>query len=206
MSMAVGDFFAETTRRKIVEAVARAEAQTSAEIVVALRRASSPHRAAALLFGALCAVATLTTMMFLHVPFAPWAFVVDVVIVFVVGAWCARYVPALLRALSPSGERARLVEQAAAATFLARGVHRCKDRNGLLVYISMLEQRVAIVGDVGIDRGTLEHARARANAALEAGDVDAFAAVIEGLGAELEDRHPRRTDDVNELPDDLVSE
>jgi len=206
MTMSTQEFFAETTRRKVAEAIARAEAQTSAEIVVVLRRTSSSSRAPALLFGVACGFATLVALLFLPTRFALSAFIVDVLVVFAVAAWSARYFPGLLHALTPNDERVRNVRQAAAATFLTRGVHRCKGRNGILVFVSMLERVVEVVADIAIDHGTMEHARARANAALAAGDVDAFAASLEALGVELAERHPRGADDVNELSDDVARE
>ncbi len=202
MNMAKSEFYRETSRRRVIEAVGRAEAQTSAEIVVALRRASTSVRPHALCFGAACGFVTLVVLLVVPTPLARSAFVLDVALVSALAAWAVRLFPDLLRAMIPRDERARNVKSAASALFLKRGVHRCKGRNGVLVYVSMLERLVEVVGDVGVDHGTLEHARARANEALAAGDVEAFAGVIEAIGQELSDVHPRGADDVNELPDE----
>lgn len=201
--MAIQDFFAQTTRTKITEAIARAEQQTSAEIVVALRKASASYRGAELLFGALCAMTTLILMLFLPMELPLWSFVLDVAIVFAVAAWAARLIPGVQRGLTPNDEVVRSVREAAAAAFLLRGVHRCKARNGVLIYVSVLEAAVEAVADVGIDAASIEPLRKETHAALVAGNVDAFVASIEKLGAALSTAHPRRDDDVNELSDDV---
>lgn len=192
-------FFSQAARRAVTDAIARAEGETSAEIVVVLRHASGSHRAAKLTFGALCAVVTLGAMLFVPTPFALPAFVIDVVVVFLLASWLARYLPVVLRALTPAAERARLVKDAASAAFLERGVHRCKGRNGILVYASVLEHTVEIVADLGVDPGGLAPARAALDAALRADDVTAFAAAVSAMGDALKAAHPRSEDDVDEL-------
>lgn len=203
--MATHDFFSESARRRVTEAIARAEEQTGAELVVALRRASARYRAADLFFASLLAIATLIAMLFVPAEFPLWSFVFDVVVVFVLALWLARLVPGLGRAFTPEEERREAVHAAAAAAFLARGVHRCRARNGVLVYVSMLEQAVEIVGDLAIDPSTLEPARTAARDALVAGDLDAFVAAVESFGPALATAHPRGADDENELPDDVVA-
>lgn len=204
--MAIHDFFTETARRRVKEAVARAELQTSAEIVVALRRASASYRAADLLFAALAAMFTLIVMLFIPTEFPLWAFVLDVAVVFGAAAWGAHLIPDLQRVLTPEPERVRTVRDASAAAFLTRGVHRCKARNGVLVYVSVVERAVELVVDIGIEVAAIEPTRKLIHSALIAGNVDAFVTAVEQLGAALASAHPRSDGDVNELPDDVVEE
>jgi putative membrane protein len=201
--MATHDFFTGDAQRKVTEAIARAEQRTSAEVVVALRRASSNYRAASLLFAALAALATLLVMVFAPTEFPLWGFALDAAIVFAFAMWVAGLFPPIQRGLTPDDDRARTVREAAAATFLARGVHRCKARNGLLVYVSMLEQQVEFVADIGIDRASIESAHKSAQSALLVGDVGAFVTAIESIGELLGPAHPRSADDVNELADEV---
>ncbi len=203
--MATHDFFSESTRRRVMDAIARAEKHTGAELVVALRKASARYRAADLFFASLLALGTLIAMLFVPAEFPLWSFVFDVLVVFVLALGLARLVPGLGRAFTPEQERAEMVHAAAAAAFLARGVHRCKARNGVLVYVSVLEQAVEIVGDLAIDAKALEPARKAAHDALLAGDVDAFVTAVEQFGPALADAHPRGEHDENELPDDVVA-
>lgn len=202
--MATHDFFSESARRRVTEAIARAEKQTSAELVVALRKASARYRAADLFFAALSAMATLIIMLFIPMAFPLWSFVFDVAVVFGGALALARLIPGLGRAFTPEEERRETVNAAAAAAFLARGVHRCKARNGVLIYVSVLEQAVEIVGDLAIDPKLVDAPRNAARRALVAGDLDAFVTAIEQFGAALATAHPCGADDVNELPDDVA--
>lgn len=201
--MATHDFFSQDARRKVSDAIANAERQTSAEIVVALRRASSSYRAADLLFAALCAMATLLVMLFIPTEFPLWAFALDVALVFAAASWLSRLFPTVQRALTPAPELVRTVRESAAAAFLGRGIHRCKGRNGVLVYVSVLERAVEVVADIGIEVASVEPSRKAAHAALLAGDVGAFVVAIERLGDALSAAHPRGADDVNELGDEV---
>lgn len=191
--------FSQAARRAVTDAIARAEGETSAEIVVVLRHASGSYRAARMTLGAICAVVTLAAMLFVPTPFALPAFVIDVVVVFLLATWVARYFPAVERVLTPAAERDRLVRSAASAAFLERGVHRCKGRNGILVYASALEHAVEIVADLAVDVSTLAAARSALEAALRAGDEVAFAAAVATMGETLKAEHPRREDDIDEL-------
>ncbi len=203
--MAIHDFFSETARRRVGEAVARAEQQTGAEIVVALRKASARYRAADAFFAALAALTTLIVMLFIPAEFPLWSFVFDVMVVFAVALTIARLIPGLARAFTPEDERKEMVHAAAAAAFLGRRIHGCKARNGVLVYVSVVEQAVEIVGDLAIDPKPLEPARKATRDALVAGDLDAFVAAVEQFGSALAAAHPPSADDVNELADDVLT-
>lgn len=204
--MATTDFLKQAARRAVTDAIARAEGETSAEIVVVVRRASGTYRAAHLTFGAICALATLVVLLVSPTPFGLHAFVVDVALVFVVAALIARKVPSLGFHLTPAHERETTVKNAASAVFLERGVHRCEGRNGVLVYASVLERAVEIVADLGVDRATLAPTSDALAAALREGDVAAFAERIATMGGELKTAHPRRAEDVDELSNDVVDD
>jgi putative membrane protein len=201
--MSTHDFFLEAARRKVTEAIARAEQKTSAEIVVALRPASASYRAAELLFAAFCAMGTLIIMLFIPAELPLWSFVFDVAIVFAAAAWLARLLPSVQRGLTPEDERVRNVRAGASHAFLTRAIHRCKGRNGVLVYASVLEGFVEAVADIGIDPKTLEPARSAAQKALADRKLDGFVKAIEDMGDALAPAHPRRDDDANELPDEV---
>ncbi len=204
MTMAEQDFFSESTRRRVREAIERAEAVTSAEVVVALRRSSVGTRGPTVAFGAACAFATLVALVVLPRPFAASAFVIDVALAFAFAALGARLFPAVLRAFVPEQEALEEVHRAAAAEFLRRKVHGCRGRNGVLVFVSMLERRVEVLADLGIEAGPREELRRRAQEALDAADVEAFALTIEAAGGALAGAHPREDDDVDELGDDVA--
>ncbi|MCA9751983.1 MAG: TPM domain-containing protein [Gemmatimonadetes bacterium] len=97
---------------------------------------------------------------------------------------------------------------AAHARFGELGLERTRDRNGILFYVAVGQRRFAVVGDVGIDRATADDFWAGIVRAVEerfrAGDhVGGLALGIERAGAELATHFPHRTDDVNELSDEI---
>lgn len=97
--------------------------------------------------------------------------------------------------------RARLI-------FHRLGMHRTRERHGVLVYVAVEDRRLAVVGDEGIhgrvgdphwDRvRDVMVERLRANAPREA-----IERAVEELGRVLAEHYPRRPDDENELPDEV---
>jgi len=88
------------------------------------------------------------------------------------------------------------------------GMHRTRERHGVLVYVAVEDRRLAVVGDEGIhgrvgdphwDRvRDVMVDRLRANAPREA-----IERAVEELGRVLAEHYPRRPDDENELPDEV---
>jgi len=99
----------------------------------------------------------------------------------------------------------------ARAVFARLGMHRTRERHGVLVYLAVLDRRFAVVGDEGIhDRVGAAHweavrdrmaERLRAEAPREA-----LVAAVGELGRALAAHFPRRPDDSNELPDQVSLE
>jgi putative membrane protein len=92
---------------------------------------------------------------------------------------------------------------------VALGVGRTRDRNGVLVFVSLFERRVGVVADVGIDPRAMGAAWTDAVGALEASlaagaDTERFLAALAALGPPLAAAMPHRDDDVNELPDEVA--
>jgi uncharacterized membrane protein len=98
----------------------------------------------------------------------------------------------------------------ARAAFVDLGVGRLNRRNGILVYVSLLEKAVDIVPDAGVNVTTIgpawDEALGRLEAAVAAGDLDAFDGALRSLGPALERILPREEIDVNELPDEALVE
>ena len=96
----------------------------------------------------------------------------------------------------------------AAFIFQELGMHRTQDRNGVLIYVSVAERRAAVIGDQGIHAKLpngywnetlgviLEQFRAERYC-------EGLCMGVERLGEQLISHFPCRTDDRNELSDEV---
>jgi uncharacterized membrane protein len=86
---------------------------------------------------------------------------------------------------------------------------RTRERNGVLIYVAPRSRSFAIVGDVGIDGASKNNLWDEVASTMEShlrSDryTEALLAAIDRVGAVLATHFPRRPDDSNELPDEIV--
>jgi len=205
--MAERTFYEEKSRQEATLAVKAIESQTAAEIVVALRKSSGYYRAADFACGCLLALLALGAMLLVPRSFRMWAVPIDLLVAFAIGVAMSAGSSTLRRLLTRPSRRREFVRGAARTTFMDLGVSRTSGRWGVLVYLSMLERDAEIVPDVGIDLPAMGEEWARAVATLREAmgrmDFAAFHTALLALGPILGKAHPRREDDVNELPDEV---
>jgi uncharacterized membrane protein len=96
----------------------------------------------------------------------------------------------------------------AVAVFERLRMHRTRDRNGVIVYVGLEDHRLAVVGDVGIHERVGQPYWERLVAALrthfaQGRPREGLIVVLDDLGRELAQHFPRRSDDVNELTDEV---
>jgi putative membrane protein len=118
----------------------------------------------------------------------------------------------LRRALAGPHAIERRVQQRAAAAFLEQEVWKTRDRTGILLFLSLFERRVVVLGDSGIHRqvqpgewdAVVRHVVSGLRKKTPKAAVTALVAAIVECG-EILARHglPPRPDDADELPDDL---
>lgn len=201
-------FLAEDTQAAVRSALADAEAFTSAEIVVAVRRTSGRYRESDYLAGFLVALLTLFALLYLPQVFPLWVFVPNVVMGFIVGALVSSRLPVVRRLLTRRAVRDEYVGRAARALFVDARYSRLPGRNAVLIYVALLERRVEVIADLGIDIATLEPDWTTACRALDdtlrpRPDASRFVEEVRRLGPLLGRVHPRLAEDVNELPDEV---
>ena len=222
----------DADQARVAEAVARAEATTSGEIycVVAPEVSTDVETpliwaaAIALLLPALALLAGLRPAMLTTV-FGGWtighASAVDGAIlsalityvglqaaVFVVAALVVS-IPPIRRALTPRGLKVAQVRRAALDLFLAKDLHRTRDRTGVLIFAALAEHRVEVIADEGIyaaaPHAVWDEVVADVVAGMKRGKVaDGFIAAVARTGAILAQHMPPRPGDTNELPDGLT--
>ena len=207
--MSTRSFFAPGAPARVRAVVESVERQTSAEIVVALRRSSGHYRQADLLAGSLSALAALCVFLYYPEPFDFTYLPLELVGFFAFAGAASEHQPHLQRLLTSRKVRDENVHDAARAHFVDRGISRKTGRTGILVYLSALERRVEIVADIGVDEEALgppwKEARARLEAALIRGSLDAFLTALETLGPILAQQLPHHAGDLNELPDEVAA-
>jgi putative membrane protein len=205
--MSEGDFFHDQAKRATAEAVRRAEAHTSAEVVVAVRPRSGHYGVLAYHFGVGCAALVVLCLLVVPQVYSVAAIALDGVLAFAIGTVLCANFDTLLRALSRRKTLDANVHGASRAAFFDLGISRTSGRNGLLVYVSLFERRCLVLTDIGVDITLLEPGWLAATSSLEQAivrrDLKAFEQALESLGPVLGRLHARCEDDVNELPDEV---
>ena len=201
-----GGFADDAARAAIRDAVRAIEDCSAAEVVVAVRRQSSPWTAAHLIVGVLAAIAAHAYMLFAPTPFSTTAlFTGPILAGGLLGAASTLILP-LPRWLVPASRRRRVVAARARATFVERGIRRTRGATGVLVYVSVAERMAEVVADDGVvaavDERDWRPLVAAIDDAARQGGV-AVGAAIARLAPVLAAALPRGADDVNELADDL---
>ena len=209
------DLFSDADRQRIADAVRRAEDRSRGEIVTAVTAASDDYDGAlwrGATFGALAGPLLLAVLDWAAGWWgSPSAWIM--LLAAAGGAAAALLVVGasgtLVRWLTPADEIDRRVERAARSAFLEHEVFATRDRSGVLLFLSLLERRVVVLGDSGIDAvvepgewtgivdGVARGIRAGrpADALIEA--VETCGALLERTGLE------RRPDDRDELPNEV---
>ena len=210
-------FFTPVEQRQIVRTVQRMEQQTSGEIVPMVVSASHPYPDAVQTAAATLALAAglLTTLTIGPLMWWQgellWLFLFCFPLFFLVARLIVPALPWLQRLFLNRHLAEAEVERAAFTAFYSEGLHATSEATGVLIYISVLERRVWILGDHGInariqpnrwqelvDRLTLGIREGRQCASL--------CEVIEAVGHLLHEHFPVGSDDRNELADLVITE
>jgi len=205
--MSEGDFFSDDAKRAAATSVRNVEAQTSAEVVVAVRKRSGHYGVLAYHFGLGLAAVVVLYLVVAPTVYSVGAIAIDGLLALLLGTLLAANFDTVRRILSRSATLDRNTSGAARAAFFDLGISRTSGRNGLLVYVSLFERRCVVLTDIGIDVQQLEPgwqaAGAELGRAVKRRDLQAFRQALESLGPVLGRAHPRSEDDVNELSDEV---
>jgi len=202
------DILSDPEKTALLAAVKDVETRSAAEVVITFRGRSGTYLDADLVAGILLGVFTLWFQLF-----SPWEFSLPVILVGPVlagalGAFLSSRAPNVRRLFTSRASRRERVRLASLAAFHEMGVAETRERTGVLVYVSRLERMAAVVADSGVRRRVAEGAWGDGVRTIEAAasgrDVGtAVAAAVRSLGDLLATGLPPRSDDVNELPDEV---
>jgi putative membrane protein len=198
----------EEDKEAISEAIRKAETTTSGEIVFAVADASARYHHATIqgaLAGVLVATAIYLALPAQHsIGILLWTELVSFALFYAV-------VPRLpcRRWFIPGCEMDARVGQAAFMEFYSRALYRTRESNGILIYLSLLERRVVVLGDRGIhermgDRHWNEVRDMIIRGIRQGKAREGICSAVESCAKALAEHFPCRDDDINELPDQVI--
>lgn len=209
--------------RRVNEAVAAAEAGTSAEIVPVVASASGRYDRAEDIVGLWAALACLSVVWWLPPQpqtdpgswggFPAWGKLLTMLAAaagaFVVGAAAAMRVGWLRRLFTPARQMREEVAGRARQVFYDQRIHRTAGGTGVCIFVSLHERWALVLADQAVvdslGAGVLDELAGRLIAGLREGHVaDALCSTIAAAGERLSQMLPHQADDKAELPDALV--
>lgn len=146
---------------QIKQAVAEAERRTSGEIVPYIVDRSGDYDVAIWRGASIAAVLALAVSVLIQQfyggwnlawIFTGWGTALLALIVGTAGAVCAQLIPSLQRRLAGSDLLDRTVHQRALQEFVEEEIFNTRERTGILIFISLFEHRIEVIGDTGINR------------------------------------------------------
>ena len=208
---------------KIQQAVKSAESKTSGEIAVCLAPESSDYSVWELFYSIMISLVSSSIMLLFSkeiktvLETANWynpEWKLPAVFLIAVFSAIAVFfflfnIPVLDRLIIPNEFKNKMVTDKAFETFSKSGVYATENHNGILIYVSYLEQQVRIIADEGISKRIskdiwISIADELSLNLKKADGCDAFCSAIEKCGVILSEHFPIKANDINELPDGLV--
>jgi len=197
--------FDQAASEALAQAVRDIETDSDAEIVIVVRGRSGTYRHADYLCGAIVAWVGLIFVLLSPFEFHTYWVPIDVLVLFVAGAFLSARTDALRRALTSREFRAKAARAGAAAMFYEAGIANTSAENGLLIYLSLLEKRVEVIADRGILKAV--PALKWNNSVFElkrvgrSPDPENLIKAVRDLGELLAEHMPATGENPNELPD-----
>lgn len=202
-------FFTHAEKERIQQAVTAAEAKTAGEIVPLIVTSSARYTEIELLGLVAGLFVGVIVEWFWSDPWGSEYLNLWPVIGAVVG-FCIGQMQTVKRLVASKNRISEAVHTLALASFSEHGLHYTRDHTGILILVSLLEHRVEVLADRGInakvESGTWQEIVHILTAGLKSGQAcDAFCKAIERCGEILATHFPRAADDKDELPNRLVT-
>ncbi len=205
----VASSFTEDDRRAVREAVAAAERRTVGEILPVVVERSDPHPGADWL-AAVCCLLVGTSLLAGWLPWErPVFLMLSQFVMAAVGFGLARILPDFKRVFIFEDRATAVAEEQAFQEFYANGLHKTEAATGVLLFVSVLEHRVIIMADEGIDSKVEADFWANTDDAIldgiRQGSLrDGLVSGIQLAGERLAEFFPWQEGDRNEIPDRVI--
>jgi putative membrane protein len=207
--MNADQFFTTDEKERIHQAILEAESKTAGEIVPIVVTSSARYTEVELLGLVAGLFSGIIIEWFWSDPWGSeylnlWP-VAGAVVGFLIGR-----ISTVKRLVASKDRIAEAVHALALASFSEYGLHYTRDHTGILILVSLLEHRVEVLADRGInskvDRAVWQEIVHTLTAGLKSGQAcDAFCKAIARCGEILATHFPRQADDKDELPNRLVT-
>ncbi len=230
------NFFSENDKILIKNAISSVEKVSASEIVVMTADESCESTKLIVTISSVLSVAAVFLAMILFPVFADKRILLKLVelpfqlndaVVYILAAGATFFIPVFLfvffilyfflkycyfwkRIVFSTKMKLEAVERKALKMFYENGLQNTRDRTGVLIFFSVMERKLFIIADIGIN-SKLSSDELNGYA-LSIGDGlrhkrggEAIAGVISALGAKLAQHFPVKPDDTNELSDEVIS-
>lgn len=146
--------YTENQKEAVKTAIARLEAKTSGELVPFIIAKSDDYtevRYISALIFVICGMLIDLLLFFTGSPIEVWSSVFILFGAMIMGFFFPIILPEIIRAFTSPERRSKQAYAKAYEVFVKEEVFNTKNRIGILIYISMLEQEVIVLGDRGFN-------------------------------------------------------
>ncbi|MGL4325385.1 MAG: TPM domain-containing protein [Beijerinckiaceae bacterium] len=202
------DLMTLAERERIAATIRQAETRTAGEILVLVARTSSDYWAIPVLWAAIAAF-TVPWPLIAFTAFSAYAIFLTQLISFMMAALLFSLPRQRRIALVPQFLRRRRARQMAREHFFTQGLHRTRERTGVMIFVSLAERYAEVL----VDDGIADHVDDSAWRAIIADLITALkdnrmgeglVIAVEKCAVILSAHAPPRPDDANELPDKVI--
>lgn len=203
-------FFTEDEVGRIEEAVKAAETKTIGEIVPMVVGESDDYTEIQYAGGLVMAVAAFILLALTYWPASPIVILLVESVGFAAG-FALFGLPPLTRLVLTRAVIDDNIRDRATRAFYEHGLNRTREETGVLIMISLLEHRVQVLADRGINEkvepGTWDEIVSKIIKGIKEGNAcEAYCRAIKECGELLSENFPIRPDDINELDNRLITE
>jgi putative membrane protein len=209
--MKAENFFSREEKDRIKKTTQKVETRTMGEVAVMIVDRSDPYLEAEIgggvLLGSLLSLSV--TLLFFHSSL--WTYIPLSLVLFFPFRWIIAGTPGLKRIFILPLKKEESVRKRALLAFYEKGLYRTRLNTGVLFFISLLEKKVWVLADKGIyekiQQQTLNRIADKVSQGIRLGRAcETLCRAIEEMGEGLAEHFPLIEGDIDELPNDVLTE
>jgi len=209
--MKADKFFSAEEKERLKATIQEVESKTIGEVVVMVVDQSDHYIEAEVLGGVILGslLSLIFSLLFFHSSL--WSYVPLSFVLFFPCWFLFKKIETLKKHFIGMRRKEEAVRLRAERVFFEKGLYKTKKNTGVLFFLSLLERKIWVLADRGIyekmDEETLNrHANEVSKGVREGQACKALSQAIQEIGVLLSRHFPITPDDINELPDDVMTE